>query len=545
MTAVDTAPVATPPAAGVAVGPVAGTWPLVRLLLRRDRLRLPVWLLGITAVTGASANAVVGFYDTPVKRAGYAATVQDSAVSRLFGGIPRDADTMGGIISIEVTAVAAVAAAFLVIFLVVRHTRGEEESGRAELLRATVVGRHAALTATVLVAVGASMVLGVLLAAILLTAGVSVAAATLFGAGMVGTGLVFTGVGAVAAQLAGRARRALGVASAVVLVAFLVRGYGAIDETWWTWASPFGWQDELRPFGDEARWWPLGISVVTAVGVGGVAAWLAAHRDFGAGLLTERPGPARASASLGTVVGLAWRQQRGLWFGWVVGLVVLGATFGGMSREVRTMIASNPDIAEVVLGAIDDVVLGYLAYIVNFMGVMVGAYAVVSALRMRHEEAGGQAEFVLATGVSRLRWMLAWVAVTGATTVALLAAVGLATGLTYGLVDDDPGMVDDLFGATLATAPSALLLASVVVFLHGWVPRWAALAWLPVAWAGVQAYLGDLLDFPEWVRGLSPYRHLALPPAEEFAWAPVLVQLTLAVVVTGLGLLGWLRRDLR
>src|SRR5690606_26309828 len=102
--------------------------------------------------------------------------------------------------------------------------------------------------ATLLVAVGASVVLGALLAAILLTAGVAADAAVLFGAGMVGTGLVFTAVGAVAAQVAGRARRALGLASAVVLVAFLARGYGAIDETWWTWASPFGWQDELRPF---------------------------------------------------------------------------------------------------------------------------------------------------------------------------------------------------------------------------------------------------------------------------------------------------------
>lgn len=534
---------ATVPGAGSGAGPVAGTWPLVRLLLRRDRIRLPVWLVAITAVTGASANAVVGFYDTPQKRAGYAATVQDSAVSRLFGGIPRDADTMGGIISIEVTAVAAVAAAFMVILLVVRHTRGEEESGTAELLRATVVGRHAALAATLLVAVGASVVLGALLAAILLTAGVAADAAVLFGAGMVGTGLVFTAVGAVAAQVAGRARRALGLASAVVLVAFLARGYGAIDETWWTWASPFGWQDELRPFGDEARWWPLGVSLATAAGVGALAAWLAAHRDFGAGLVSERPGPARASASLGTVVGLAWRQQRGLWVGWVTGLVVLGATFGGMSREVRTMIASNPEIAQVVLGEIDDVVLGYLAYIVNFMGVVVGAYALVSALRMRHEETSGQAEVVLATGVSRLRWMLGGVVVTWAATVSVLALVGLATGVTYGLVDDDPGMVDDLFWATVGTAPSALLLASVVVLLHGWVPRWTALAWLLVAWAGIQAYLGDLLDFPEWVRGLSPYRHLALPPAEEFAWAPVLVQLALVVALTALGLVGLRRRD--
>src|SRR5690606_41731145 len=69
--------------------------------------------------------------------------------------------------------------------------------------------------------------------------------------GMAGVGLFFTGVGAVAAQVAGTARRAIGIASGAVLVAFLVRGYGAVEESWWTWASPFGWQDELRPFRSE------------------------------------------------------------------------------------------------------------------------------------------------------------------------------------------------------------------------------------------------------------------------------------------------------
>src|SRR5690606_7774613 len=362
----------TAPARGArGFGPLRGTWPLVRLALRRDRVRLPVWLLGITAVTGASANAVVGFYDTPEKQAGYAATVEDSLVSRLMGGIPRDADTLGGIISFEVTAVAAVATAFMVLFAVVRHTRAEEESSRAELVRSTVVGRHASLTAALLVSLTASLVLGVLLAAVLVTAGVGTGAATRFGVGMAGVGLFFTGVGAVAAQVSGTARRAIGIASAGVLVAFLVRGYGAVEESWWTWASPFGWQDELRPFGADARWWPLGLTALASLAVLALAAWLAAHRDFGAGLWAERGGSARAARSLGTPIGLAWRQQRGLFAGWATGLVVLSAVFGGMSREVRTMIEANPEVADVILAGLDDVVLGYLSYVVNFLGVTV------------------------------------------------------------------------------------------------------------------------------------------------------------------------------
>lgn len=525
-------------------GAMTGTRPLALFVLRRDRVRLPVWLLGITAVTGASANAVVGVYDTPERQAGYAATVEGSAVSRLLAGVPHDVDTLGGIISFEVTALAAVAAALMTLFLVVRHTRAEEESGRDELVRSTVVGRHAPLAAAVLVALAASTVLGVLLGLVLLTSGVGLRATTLFGVGIVGVGLVFTGVAAVAAQVAGSARRAVGLGLTAILLAYLVRGYGAVDETWWTWGSPFGWQDELRPFGGEARWWPWGLSLATALALLVVAALLAAHRDHGAGLVAERPGPPHARADLGTPVGLALREQRGLLLGWAGGLLSLAVVFGSMSREVRTLVASNPEVAAVISAGLDDVVLAYLAYVAQFVGVTVGAYAVVSALRLHHEEVTGHAELVLSTGVSRTRWALAGMDVTVATTLGVLLLSGLGLALAHAFVEDDSVWVVDLVAATVATAPAALLLASVVWALHGWAPRWVLLAWVPVVWAFVEIYLGDLLDLPAWVRGLSPFHHLPAMPSESFSVTTAAVQLGLALLLAGSGLLGLRRRDL-
>ncbi len=145
-----------------------GTRHLVRLILRRDRLRLPIWIIALTAVTGSSASAVISVYGTPQEIAAYAGTVGDSAASRMMNGRPVALDTIGGIVAYETTMTALVVTALMVIFLVVRHTRAEEESGRAELLRATVTGRHAATAAAVLVAAAASVLVGVLDAAVLL-----------------------------------------------------------------------------------------------------------------------------------------------------------------------------------------------------------------------------------------------------------------------------------------------------------------------------------------------------------------------------------------
>jgi len=57
------------------------------------------------------------------------------------------------------------------MFLVGRHTRADEEDGRTELLRATVVGRNAPVTAALLVATAAVAVTGVLITLVMLSGG--------------------------------------------------------------------------------------------------------------------------------------------------------------------------------------------------------------------------------------------------------------------------------------------------------------------------------------------------------------------------------------
>ena len=52
-----------------------GTRHLVRLILRRDRVQLPLWILGVGGMITSSALAVPNVYNTPQKVAGYAATV--------------------------------------------------------------------------------------------------------------------------------------------------------------------------------------------------------------------------------------------------------------------------------------------------------------------------------------------------------------------------------------------------------------------------------------------------------------------------------------
>ncbi|HEU5455041.1 MAG TPA: hypothetical protein VFU85_05090 [Nocardioides sp.] len=519
-----------------------GTGHLTRLILRRDRLRLPIWIVSLTAVTGLSASAVIDVYGTPEQIAAYAATVGDSATSDMMNGRPDALNTIGGIVAYETTMTALVVVALMVSFLVVRHTRAEEESGRFELLRGTVTGRHAATAAAVLVAGAASVLVGVLDTAVLMANDLPTAASVLHGAELVGIGLVFTAAAAAAAQVTASARAALGIVGAFLGATFLLRGIGDVGDNLLTYTSPLGWAQAVRPFGD-ARWWPILLLLVAAGAILAATAYLTAHRDAGAGLIQPRPGRPRARASLGTATGLAWRLQRGPVLWWAFGLAISGALFGSVGPEVLEMVESNPELARVIGASGDAIVASYFATTLAISAVVATGFGVTSSLRLRGEENAGRLESLLATGMSRTRLALGFLVITVAGTLLQLAAMGVAAGVTYAVVSGDSSAAGPLIGAALALAPACLVVCGAAFLLAGWWPRAALAAWAVLAFAFLQVYLGPLLRMPDWLSALSPWWHLARQPLEDFAPAPALGVLVVAVGLGAAGVVGLRRRD--
>ena len=109
------------------------------------------------------------------------------------------------------------------MFIIGRHTRAEEESGRDELVRAAAIGRQAPMTAAVVDAMLANVALGALRrpqpgdvpARGARTRSPSASGLTL-------TGWVFTGTALIAAQLTASTRSMYGIAGAVIGVAYVL-----------------------------------------------------------------------------------------------------------------------------------------------------------------------------------------------------------------------------------------------------------------------------------------------------------------------------------
>src|SRR5690625_1405547 len=93
-----------------------------------------------------------------------------------------------------------------------RHTMAEEETGRAELIRAGASGRRAPGAAVMLVALFSNVLIGGLSVLALVSAGLAAPDSVAVGAGMALVGLTFAALAVTCAQLVSHARTAMGLA---------------------------------------------------------------------------------------------------------------------------------------------------------------------------------------------------------------------------------------------------------------------------------------------------------------------------------------------
>jgi ABC-2 type transport system permease protein len=523
-----------------------GTLGLLRLYLRRDRIVLPSWVLLLSLpLAPVYIGSIESVYPTAVQRAAFVASVMASPAQRaMYGNIYNDSVGAVGIWK------AGVYHAFIgvaVILTLIRHTRADEETGRAELLDSTAIGRYASLTAALLLTFGASIATGLIGTAGLLATDVPATGSMAFGAALAASGMVFAAVAAVAAQLSTSARTARGIAFGVLGTAFALRAIGDAGSGALSWLSPLGWSLQVRPYAGD-RWWVLLLHLVTTAALTVVAYHLLSRRDIGGGLIAERPGRATASRILSGPFGLSWRLDRGTLLLWTVGLSLYALLIGSVVHDIRNEIAGSAAIEEIVtrMGGSAALENAFIAIAFTMLGIGASALAISVTLRLHTEESERRAETVLSCAIGRIRWALSHIAFAVGGTAAALLAAGVVAGITYGLAAADVGAkLPGVLAAAAVQLPGVWLLSAVTVALFGFIPRFTPVAWGVLVTFLAVYFLGSISGVPQWVLDLTPFAHIPRVPGETFRAAPLAwLLLADAVLFTG-GLIALRRRDLR
>ena len=493
----------------------AGTTKLVRLILRLDRIKLTLWLLGLTTLVAITPFSLRAVLDAEAEQSGatteevlvqQAALLETNSASIALQGPPDALDTFGGRYAFEIGAFSLAIVALMNILLISRHTRAEDESGRADLVRAAAVGPWSALAAVGFVAVVANFILGAATTIIFLIDGRAGESSLIYGSSFALSGVLFAAIALVWVQVFEYGRAATGMSLATLGVAFALRAVGDVRGNWVSLLSPLGWVQAVDSFG-EAKLWPFALSAVALIATVGTAIALAVRRDVGAGLIEQRPGPPTARASLATPFGFAWRIQRSTLVWWTLGSAFLGGIYGSVISAIDDFIEENESMLDMLesMGMTGESLRdGFITVILSMIALIGMAGVIQSLLRPRGEEMAGRAEPILAGAISRKAWLSSHVALTALSAPAIMVAGGMGLSIADALV---VGRFTD-FGGTIVAAlmrvPALWAVAGIGVLLYGLGRHLAIGVWVAFTAVAVIFLFGELLRLPELVRNFSP-----------------------------------------
>ncbi|MBO9577962.1 MAG: polyketide antibiotic transporter [Microbacteriaceae bacterium] len=527
--------------------------------IRRDRVTLPLWILGTAALGAFAVAASEDTYGDEAEREQVLSLAIASRAILVFRGTPNGAEFAPFVFFLIFTSL-AVMAGLMSTFLAVRHTRADEERGRAELLGATRAGRVLPAAVALVHGLVANVLLGALTALGLLASGLPADGSLVAGLALAAVGVAFLGIGLAAAELVATSRGANTIGVVAVLAAYVLRGIGDAAGTpsedlqhlapaWPSFLSPIGYgqftgayaQNDLRPL-----LVPVAFAALLVAG----AFVVRAFRDQGASLLPDRQGRATAGPVLSSSLGLVWRLSVSTLVAWSAGALLTGLLASSLTALIDQLTGTEgvPAVLEALrsaLGGTATIEQAFVAVFFSIGGILASCCAVQIGIRARQEESRGTAETVLATPVGRVRWLAEYWLVGAIVIVVVLGAALLGGLLGAARSADAAALMPVVVQAAVAQLPAALVFLGVALLLVAWLPVAAVgLSWGLVGVLSVLGVFGPLLQAPEWVTGLSPFTHTPVAAGADTDWSGGFWLLGIALVAGVLAVASMRRREL-
>jgi ABC-2 type transport system permease protein len=344
---------------------------------------------------------------------------------------------------------------------------------------------------------------------------------------------------------------AAGVAAAVMFGGFIVNGYQAAIPSLAPFANLtwFGWTANHVPLAGQFDWpslLPVGL-VALVLFVVGVEAF--ARRDIGATSPIPTPSLPRALIGLRGPTGRAVGQNIPASIAWGIGIGLFGLAIAGSGKSFIDELGKATDFVkllnQVFPGFDIRSVGGFLQLLyVEFGLILAGLAAATLVAVWASDETSGRLEFLLASPLSRIRWVMSGgVAIlVGIVVVGIVAALGVALGAVIAGGDIVQPVVGSLVLPLYAAALGGIGVAIGGLFRTSWAGPAVALVTI-VTW--LINLLAPAFKLPDAIHQLALTSHYGFTMLGQWDPAGILASVVLAVGGVLLGAWGFKRRDLR
>ena len=510
-----------------------------------------VWGLVFGAVVVSSIVQFTTAYSTPESRSDIARSIGGNGALRALFGTGRSLETISGWAAWRSLGIVVILGSVWGLLAGTRWLRGEEESGRWDLLVAGPTTRPGATRSALLAMAAGLVTLWAMSAAVIAGADWATDAdfglrATLFLAlALVAPAGVALAVGALASQLVPTRRQASALGAAGLAAGYLIRmvGTSASELRWLQWATPFGWVQHLHPLTGSSPW-PLVPLALLILGLAIGTVRLAGARDVGAGVRSSDESAPPHYGLLTGPLGLAVRLERPVLLAWAGGVGALSFLFGLIAAAVATTSSADLSSALARLGARQDGIPAYLGTFYLIIGAVLAFMAAGQIAGARREEAEARLDTLVAQPIGRLTWLASRMVVATAGLLGLAVVAGVVGWVGATTQHAEVGLVH-LVGAALNAAIPSLLVVGLGVLTLGVAPRWAVtVVYAAVAWSFVAKLLVMAGPGSRVLLDVSLFHHVALMPAAPFRAGAATVLIGVAGAAAASGSLAFERRDL-
>jgi polyether ionophore transport system permease protein len=522
-------------------------------------------VIGISLVLGlmlvAVSFAIVQEFNTPASRQQLVAVV--AAVPAILQGLAGKAvnvGTLGGYLQYKYGSFFPIIVSLWAILALSATLATEARRGSMEFVAATATTRRriaieklsAHLTGQAIVALVVFLALLVVGRSVNGLPGDDITAQMAFGYA-VWLFLLGIAAGSVAFALAPFVGRgsAAGVAGAVMFGGFMVNGYQAAVPTLaplanLTW---FGWTSNHVPLAGEFDWTTLLPVLVVAIVLFAVGVEAFARRDIGATSPIPTPGLPRTLIGLRGPTGRAVGQNIPSSIAWGIGIGLFGLAIAGSGKAFVDELGKATDFVkllnQVFPGFDIRSVGGFLQLLyVEFGLILAGLAAATLVAVWGSDETSGRLEFLLASPLSRTRWVTSGgVAILiGIVVVGVLAALGIAVGAVIAGGDIVQPVVGSLVLPLYAAALAGIGVAIGGLFRTSWAGPAVALVTI-VTW--LIGLLAPAFKLPDAIKELALTSHYGFTMLGQWDPVGIVASVVLAVGGVALGAWGFKRRDLR
>ena len=354
--------------------------------------------------------------------------------------------------------------------------------------------------------------------------------------------LFFGGLAFALGPLLGRAGAA-GVAGIALAVLWSVNG---LDAGPLVVLSPFRWTENHVPLTGMYDWPALALVGLVGVAFLAIGVELFSRRDMGITLGFGLPQLPSWVLGVRGPTSRAFGDQLPRSLAWGIGLGLMGAMMASLAGTMSSQVAGDANLLRVIRTVFPNYDFtsagGFLQLFVELFFIAAGFAAATLVSKWASDETGGRLEEVLATPLTRARWLVSGAigAFLGVVVFTVIFALAVAGGASSGGLTAGSALAGS---ASLGLYAAALIGVGVAI---GGVWR-TSLAAEIVAVLVIATYLVDLLapplNLPDWVHQLALTAHFGTPMLGSWDIVGVIACLALAVGGTIVGAWGIRRRD--